>query len=117
MFLLAAPGAAIDAWPWRLTTVLARTYAGIFLALALGAFLATRESRAAALAPFLATSFVFSVCGLAVYGLHHSRFDGSTATVIWLAAHSLAAVAFGSALLALGRRVAVAPKVAAPAGR
>ncbi len=100
VFLLAAPHAAIRAWPWTLTVVLARTYGSIFLALALGALLAARETRAAAVVPFLTTSFVFAVCGLVVYALHRSRFDGSTATVVWIGANAAGAVAFGAALAA-----------------
>ena len=100
VFLLAAPQAAIRAWPWTLTVVLARTYGAIFLALALGAALAARETRAPALVPFLATSLVFAACGLVVYALHHSRFDGSTATIVWIGAHAVAVVAFGGALAA-----------------
>jgi hypothetical protein len=99
VFLLAAPGAAADAWPWHLTAILARVYGSIFVALALGALLATRESRAAAIVPFLTTSFVFAVCGLVTYALHHARFDGSTATVVWLAASGLGAIVFGTALV------------------
>ena len=117
VLLLAAPGGAIDVWPWHLTVVLARTYGSIFLALALGAYLAARESRPAAVAPFLATSFVFALCGLATYALHSSRFDGAAATQIWLAAHSLGAVAFGTALVAVGRGSPVAAELAVPAPR
>lgn len=103
LMLVAAPGAAIDVWPWHLTAILARVYGMIFLGLALAALLAANESRAAALVPFLATSLVFAVGGLAVYGIHRSRFDGSIATGVWLAAHIVGTIAFAVTLLAVAR--------------
>jgi hypothetical protein len=116
LFLIATPGAAIDAWPWHLTTVLARTYGAIFVALGVGALLATRERRAAALTPFLLLSFVFAVCGLGIYAIHHSRFDDSTATAVWLAANAIGAVVFAGALAAVRRGAAEGPAaVTAPA--
>jgi hypothetical protein len=105
VLLLVAPDAAIDVWPWHLTVVLARLYGSIFIALGLGAVLAARETRAAAIVPFLATSLVFSLCSLAIYALHHSSFDGSAATGVWLAAHAVGAIAFGAALLSATRSV------------
>jgi hypothetical protein len=117
VLLLAAPGTAIDAWPWHLTEVLSRTYGSIFLALGLGAFLAARESRAAAIVPFLVTSAVFSACGLAVYVLHSSHFDGGDATQVWLALNSAGVAAFGTALLTVLRGSPVVAEVAVPAER
>jgi hypothetical protein len=116
VFLVVAPGAAVETWPWHLTAVLARTYGSIFVALGVGALLAAREREASALAPFLVLSLVFAVCGLAIYTMHHSRFDGSTATAVWLAANSVGAVVFAGALVAVVRRsAAAAAGVAAPA--
>jgi hypothetical protein len=103
LLMLAAPSAAIDIWPWNLTTILARVYGAIFVALALGALLAARESRPPALIPFLATSFVFCACGVAIFLLHHSRFDGSFATVLWVVAHGAGVLVFGGALAAVIR--------------
>jgi hypothetical protein len=118
IFLIVAPGSAIEAWPWHLTAVLARTYGTIFVALGVGALLAARERQAAALAPFLTLSFVFAVCGLVIYAMHHSRFDGSTATAVWLAANAVGAAVFAAALLAVVRRPVAGPSgVAAPAER
>jgi hypothetical protein len=115
LLLLAAPRAAMDLWPWHLTAVLARTYGAIFVALGVGALLAARERQPPALVPFLTLSFVFAACGLAIYAVHHSRFDGSTATVVWVAANALAAATFATALAAVHRRAAeVPPGVAAP---
>ena len=56
--LAATPGTAVRMWPWALTAVLARTYAAIFLAFALGAALAADESRPAAVRPFALSSLV-----------------------------------------------------------
>ena len=100
VLMLAAPDTAIDLWPWKLTGVLARLYGAIFVAFGLGAILAAQERRPRATMPFAATSLVLSVCGLATYGLHRSRFDGSTATGVWLVAHGLATAAFAVAFLA-----------------
>jgi hypothetical protein len=116
--LLGAPGTAIDAWPWLLTTILARLYGSIFIALGLGALLAAQERRAEATIAFLGTSLVFAVCGLVTYALHRSRFDGSTATDVWLAAHGLATVAFGIAIFSAVRSSSRFPgDVPALAGR
>jgi hypothetical protein len=104
LVLTISPATAIDIWPWKLTVILARVYGSIFLALGLGAVLAARESRVRAVLPFVATSFVFAACGLAVYALHRSRFDGSTATAVWVCAHVLGVLGFGGALLVLGER-------------
>jgi hypothetical protein len=98
VLLLAAPGTAIDLWPWKLTAVLARTYGAIFVALGLGAILAAQATRRRETVPFVATSLVLAVCGLVEYALHHERFDGSTATDVWLAVHGLATFAFALAL-------------------
>jgi hypothetical protein len=103
LLMLAAPEVAIDAWPWRVTETLARLYGAIFVALGLGAILAAQERRPRATIPFVGTSLVLAVCGLANYALHTSRFDGSTATGIWLVAHGLATVAFAVALGNAGR--------------
>jgi len=115
VLMLAAPGAVLDAWPWKLTVILARLYGAIFIALGLGAILATSERRPRATMPFLATSLVLAVCCLAIYPLHRSHFDGSTATGVWLAVSGLAtvtfAVALGAAVRASGR-VATDPAVA-----
>ena len=52
--LAVAPDTAVRLWPWALTPVLARTYAAIFLAFALGAALSARERRPQAVRPFAA---------------------------------------------------------------
>jgi hypothetical protein len=98
VLLLAAPGTAIDLWPWGLTAVLSRTYGAIFVALGLGALLAAQATRRKETVPFIATSLVLAACGLLDYALHHSRFDGSAATDVWLAIHGVATVAFALAL-------------------
>jgi hypothetical protein len=98
ILLLAAPGTAIEMWPWGLTAVLSRTYGAIFAALGLGALLAAQATRRRETVPFVATSLALAVCGLVNYGLHRSRFDGSSATDVWLAVHALATLAFALAL-------------------
>jgi hypothetical protein len=103
VLLVAAPGTAIDLWPWHLTAILARVYGSIFLALGLAAVLSAQERRASALVPFLCTSLAFGAGGLLCYALHSSRFDGGAATDVWLVANGLAVTAFGSALFVLSR--------------
>jgi hypothetical protein len=103
LLMLAAPDVAVDVWPWKLTPVLTRLYGAIFFALGLGAILAAQPRPPRARIPFLATSLVLAVCGLANYALHRSRFDGSTATSVWLAAHALATLAFAATLGAVAR--------------
>lgn len=96
--MLAAPRAVIDVWPWKLSEILARLYGAIFIALGFGAIIAIWERRPRATMPFLATSLVLAVCCLAIYPLHRSRFDGSTATGVWLVVTGLATIAFAVAL-------------------
>jgi hypothetical protein len=103
LLLLAAPGAAIDLWPWKLTAILSRTYGAIFIALGLGAILAAQATRPRERVPFAATSLVLAGCGLVNYALHRTRFDGGTATGVWLAVNGLATLAFALALGAFVR--------------
>jgi hypothetical protein len=81
--LAAAPSLAVRIWPWALTAVLARTYAAIFLAFALGAVLASRESRPEAVRPFAVSSFVLVAVAAAASLVHHARFDGGPSTWAW----------------------------------
>jgi hypothetical protein len=83
--LAAAPGLVVRIWPWALTDVLARTYAAIFLAFALGAALASRESRPQAVRPFAVSSFVLVAVAAAASLVHHARFDGGLSTWVWAA--------------------------------
>lgn len=81
--LATAPGLAVRIWPWALTAVLARTYAAIFLAFALGAVLASREARPEAVRPFAVSSFVLVAVAAAASLVHHARFDGGPSTWVW----------------------------------
>ena len=81
--LAATPGTAVRMWPWALTAVLARTYAAIFLAFALGAALAAHEARPAAVRPFALSSLVLVGATAVVSLVHHSRFDGGLSTWAW----------------------------------
>jgi hypothetical protein len=83
--MAAAPHAAARAWPWALTPVLARTYAAIFLAFALGAALAAHEARPAAVRPFALSSLVLVAATAVVSLVHHSHFDGGPSTWVWAA--------------------------------
>jgi hypothetical protein len=97
--LAAAPGLAVRMWPWALTAVLARTYAAIFLAFALGAALAADERRPQAVRPFALASLVLVATTAAVSLIHHAKFDGGPSTWAWAAglAAGLAGLAAASA--------------------
>ena len=97
--LAAAPGTAVRMWPWALTPVLARTYAAIFLAFAVGAVLASRERRAQAVRPFALSSLVLVGATAVVSLVHHGKFDGGPSTYAW-------AVALAAGLAGLGAAVA-----------
>jgi hypothetical protein len=97
--LAAAPSLAVRMWPWALTAVLARTYAAIFLAFALGAALAANERRPQAVRPFALSSLVLVATTAAVSLIHHAKFDGGPSTWVWAAglAAGLAGLAAASA--------------------
>jgi hypothetical protein len=104
VILAAAPGLAVRMWPWALTDVLARTYAAIFLAFALGAALASRESRPQAVRPFAVSSFVLVAVAAAASLLHHAKFDGGPSTWVWAAGLAAGMAGFAAAGTAsLGR--------------
>jgi hypothetical protein len=83
--LVVSPHLAVRIWPWALTAVLARTYAAIFLAFALGAALAAHERRPAAVRPFALSSLVLVAVSAAVSLVHHAKFDGGPSTWVWAA--------------------------------
>lgn len=95
--LAAAPHEAVRLWPWALTTVLARTYAAIFLAFALGAALAAREARPQAVRPFALSSLVLVAATAAVSVVHHARFDGGPATWAWAVGLAAGVAGFAAA--------------------
>jgi hypothetical protein len=83
--LAAAPSLAVRMWPWALTAVLARTYAAIFLAFALGAALSANERRHEAVRPFALSSLVLVAATAVASLVHHARFDGGPSTWVWVA--------------------------------
>jgi hypothetical protein len=95
--LAAAPSLAVRAWPWALTDVLARTYAAIFLAFALGAMLASRESRPEAVRPFALSSFILVVVAAVASLVHHAKFDGGPSTWVWAAGLAVGLAGFAAA--------------------
>jgi hypothetical protein len=95
--LAVAPHAAARAWPWALTAVLARTYAAIFLAFALGAALAAHEARPAAVRPFALSSLVLVGAAALVSLVHHARFDGGISTWAWATSLAIGVAAFAVA--------------------
>jgi hypothetical protein len=94
--LLLFPGTAVAHAPWRLTETLARVYAAIAIALALGAALSAFERRRSAVLPFaLSASTLLALAGV-VSLVHRDRFVPGAASWIWAAT-----IAGGLVLLAL----------------
>ena len=85
LVLATAPDTAVRIWPWALTAVLARTYAAIFLAFALGAALAAGERRPQAVRAFALSSLTLVAVTAAVSLAHHAKFDGGPSTWVWVA--------------------------------
>ncbi len=98
--LAASPDTAVRMWPWALTAVLARTYAAIFLAFALGAALASRERRPEAVRPFALSSLVLVGATAVVSLVHHAKFDGGPSTDLWAVALAAGIAGLGAAVLA-----------------
>ena len=98
--LAASPDTAVRMWPWALTAVLARTYAAIFLAFALGAGLASRERRPQAVRPFALSSLVLVGATAVVSLVHHAKFDGGPSTDLWAVALAAGIAGLGAAVLA-----------------
>jgi hypothetical protein len=97
--LAAAPATAVRMWPWALTPVLARTYAAIFLAFALGAALAARERRPQAVRPFALSSLTLVAATAVVSIVHHGKFDGGVSTYAWVVGLALGLAGLGAAVL------------------
>jgi hypothetical protein len=95
--LVVSPSTAIRMWPWALTAVLARTYAAIFIAFAVGALLAAGERRAQAVAPFALASLVLVATTAVVSLVHHAKFDGGASTFAWAAGLAAGLAGFAGA--------------------
>jgi hypothetical protein len=84
--------------------VLARTYAAIFIAFAVGALLAAGEQRAQAVAPFALASLVLVATTAVVSLVHHAKFDGGASTFAWAAGLTAGLAGFaGASALTLRR--------------
>jgi hypothetical protein len=103
VLLAASPHLAARAWPWALTPVLARTYAAVMLAFALGSALAVRESRPQALRPFALAVLVLLACAGAAAVVHHSRLQSGPSTWIFAAVDAAGIAAFATAAAATWR--------------
>jgi hypothetical protein len=100
LVLVAAPHAAVRIWPWALTAVLARTYAAIFLAFALGAALAAGERRPQAVRAFAVSSLTLVAVTAAVSLAHHAKFEGGPSTWVWAGALAAGLAGFAVAGIA-----------------
>ena len=81
--LLLFPGTAVAHWPWKLTAILARVYAAIFIAFALGAALAGFERRREAVRPFTLSALTLVVLIALASLIHRDRFVPGAAPWIW----------------------------------
>ena len=84
--------------------MLARTYAAIFLAFALGAALAANESRPEAVRPFAFSSLVLVATAAVASLVHHAKFDGGPSTWVWAAGLAAGVAGFTAAGAASLRR-------------
>lgn len=105
--LLLAPGFAIDLWPWKLTTPLARVYSCLFIGFGLGALLSAGEARAAAVRPF-----AVAIASLPIFVLigslqHLDRFKHGVHEWVWFGVVGLLAVVLTAAVAILFREPAV----------
>ncbi|HEX2542131.1 MAG TPA: hypothetical protein VHM00_13725 [Caldimonas sp.] len=98
--LLVAPAVMVQAWPWKVSPLLASIYAGPFFAYGVCAFMLAREARPAARRIVLASMLTFTVLALVASLLHLPlfRFEGPAAWV-WFAGFALAAAVLAMRLL------------------
>jgi hypothetical protein len=98
----------VQAWPWKVSPLLASIYAGPFLAYGACAFLLAREARPEARRIVLASMLAFSLLALLASLLHLPlfRFDGPAAWV-WFGGFAVAAAILATRLLP-GPRLAAA---------
>jgi hypothetical protein len=108
LVLLAAPEFGTLVWPWKISPLLSQVYGAFLFAFAVGALLAVREARRAAVQPLVASTAVLAVFALVGSLLHLDRFTLSLASSIWFGALVLVSVAFIAALVWL-LRAAAAP--------
>jgi hypothetical protein len=99
LVLLLAPDVASAYWPWALPALLAQVYACFFLAFAVGAAQAARETSSGAIQTFVIVSLGLSLLVLLASALHFDRFKPEPVTLIWFAAFGLGVLAFAGALL------------------
>jgi hypothetical protein len=97
--LLLFPGTALAHAPWRLTEILARVYAAIAIAFALGSALAAFERRRLAVRPFALAAFTLLALVAIVSLVHRDRFVEGPASWIWagIIAGGLVLLAFAGA--------------------
>jgi hypothetical protein len=81
--LLLFPETAVAHWPWKLTAILARVYAAIFVAFALGAALAALERRREAVRPFTLSALTLVVLIAVASLIHRDRFVPGAAPWVW----------------------------------
>jgi hypothetical protein len=103
--LLVFPDTAVAHWPWKLTAILARVYAAIFLAFALGAALAATERRREAVRPFTLSALTLVALVALASLIHRDRFVSGAAPWIWGVG-----LAAGIALLALASASLLRPR-------
>lgn len=112
--LLMAPRALAHIWPWTLPPVLSQLYAAFFLALALGAFLVSGESRPIPIRTFSFTSMMLTLLVLIASLLHLPKFKSGPETWVWFATFSIGLILFGAAFASTIVSRPVAPTALTP---
>ena len=99
--LLLAPATMVEAWPWKLSPLLASIYAGPFFAYGVCALMLAREARPEARRIVLASMLAFTLLALVASLLHLRlfRFDAPAAWV-WFGGFALAAAVLATRLAA-----------------
>jgi len=97
--LLFIPDTVASFWPWIMPPILGQLYGCFFLALALGALLASREPSGVVVRNFLITSLTLTLLVLLASALHLPRFKPEPMSLVWFASFGAGAVVFAGALV------------------
>jgi hypothetical protein len=106
--LLLIPDVVAAGWPWVLPPLLGQLYGCFFIAFAVGAGLAARETEPRPVRVFALASLTLMLLVLIVSFVHLDRFKPEPVTWLWFAAFGLGACVFAAALLAERSRGGVA---------
>lgn len=97
--LLFAPEVAAVYWPWNLPVLLSQVYACFFIAFAVGALFAARETQPGPVRNFIASSLALTVLVLVASLIHLGSFRQTPSTWFWFGAFGLGTLIFAAALI------------------